>query len=207
MILSGKYGPWAAYAFTINYILGVGSLGIPYAMVQAGLLLGPLLLTVVTCISFITVLWVAESVARAEKLATLPCECGHRRWMCLNDHSIGVVPEEAKKPSELDPILDRTPRHGSRRQRDRLWTLGSMDYGTRRKGSFGFFSIGEADHSTASTESATVTSTSTGIRRPKSPSSASESSSSHNYGSEGGMRMLTVVFLCLILYVSMYSHS
>eukprot|EP00457_Paulinella_chromatophora_P003489 gb/GEZN01003497.1/.p1 GENE.gb/GEZN01003497.1/~~gb/GEZN01003497.1/.p1 ORF type:complete len:618 (-),score=82.41 gb/GEZN01003497.1/:142-1995(-) len=104
---AGKYGPYAAYAFTINYILGVGCLGIPYAISQAGLVLGPIILLLVTAFSFLTSVWVAESVARAQKLATLPCECGHRRWMCLNDHSTGVVPEEATKPSELDALIDR----------------------------------------------------------------------------------------------------
>eukprot|EP00808_Paulinella_micropora_P013904 g52622.t1 len=62
---AGKYGPRAAYAFTINYILGVGCLGIPYALSKAGLLLGSFILCVVTAFSFLTVVWVAECVARA----------------------------------------------------------------------------------------------------------------------------------------------
>jgi hypothetical protein len=36
----GKYNLNVMYAFTINYILGVGALGVPYAFENAGIFLG-----------------------------------------------------------------------------------------------------------------------------------------------------------------------
>jgi len=62
-----QYSPLVAYAFTVNYILGVGSLGIPYAFYRAGLLMGNVLIAVVTLISYATVMWVGETVARARE--------------------------------------------------------------------------------------------------------------------------------------------
>eukprot|EP01031_Cornospumella_fuschlensis_P038297 gene38297-46540_t len=54
----GQYTPLICYAFTVNYILGVGCLGIPYAFLQSGLVLGSVLLLVLSCISYVTVMWV-----------------------------------------------------------------------------------------------------------------------------------------------------
>lgn len=64
---SPQYSPLVAYAFTVNYILGVGSLGIPFAFARAGLLMGNVLVAAVTLVSFVTVMWVAEAVARARE--------------------------------------------------------------------------------------------------------------------------------------------
>ena len=57
--LEGSYGPGICYAFTVNYILGVGCLGIPYAFLKCGILLGSLLTVFIAYVSFITVMWVA----------------------------------------------------------------------------------------------------------------------------------------------------
>ncbi|OWZ14876.1 Transmembrane protein [Phytophthora megakarya] len=62
-----QYSPLVAYAFTVNYILGVGSLGIPYAFYRAGLVMGNVMIVVVTLLSYMTVLWVCETVARARE--------------------------------------------------------------------------------------------------------------------------------------------
>jgi hypothetical protein len=58
------YNPYVCYAFTVNYILGVGCLGIPYAFYQSGIILGSLLIMFLSFISYITVLWVAETSHR-----------------------------------------------------------------------------------------------------------------------------------------------
>jgi amino acid permease len=60
------YSLKALYFFTINYILGVGCLGIPYAFARAGFVLCICILLVVTCFSYMTVMWVAETGARYE---------------------------------------------------------------------------------------------------------------------------------------------
>ncbi|KAG7376651.1 hypothetical protein PHYPSEUDO_012947 [Phytophthora pseudosyringae] len=64
---STQYSPVVAYAFTVNYILGVGSLGIPYAFYRAGLVMGNVMIVLVTLLSYMTVMWVCESVARARE--------------------------------------------------------------------------------------------------------------------------------------------
>ncbi|OQR95609.1 transmembrane protein, partial [Thraustotheca clavata] len=62
------YTPVVAYSFTVNYILGVGSLGVPYALYHAGLGFGSLLLVFVSWLSYITVMWVSETMLRAREL-------------------------------------------------------------------------------------------------------------------------------------------
>jgi hypothetical protein len=59
--LEGKYGPVVCYAFTVNYILGVGCLGIPYAFLQCGIVLGSLLVILLSVVSYMTVMWVAQT--------------------------------------------------------------------------------------------------------------------------------------------------
>lgn len=59
--LEGNYGPFICYAFTVNYILGVGCLGIPYAFLQCGIVLGSTLVIVLSIVSYMTVMWVAQT--------------------------------------------------------------------------------------------------------------------------------------------------
>ena len=66
-----NYGPLVAYAFTLNYILGVGSLGVPLAFYKSGLLVACFLVIFVSFVSYMTVMWVAEVVHRAEKVGVL----------------------------------------------------------------------------------------------------------------------------------------
>jgi amino acid permease len=61
-----SYSLRAVYYLSINYILGVGSLGIPFAFARAGFLLCSLILSTVTVFSYFTVMWVAETGARFE---------------------------------------------------------------------------------------------------------------------------------------------
>lgn len=58
---SGGYTPLICYFFTINYILGVGCLGIPYAFLRSGVLLGSAMIVLLSYVAYITVLWVAET--------------------------------------------------------------------------------------------------------------------------------------------------
>ncbi|KAJ3432672.1 hypothetical protein M0812_21615 [Anaeramoeba flamelloides] len=57
-----------AYAFSVNYILGIGVLSLPYAFYSAGLLLSFVLLTLVTVVSSITVMYIIEAQSRAVAL-------------------------------------------------------------------------------------------------------------------------------------------
>lgn len=63
-----KYGTFTAYCFSVNYVLGVGILGIPWGFVKAGLVLSPLVLLVVSILSFVTVIFVLDTMARAQAL-------------------------------------------------------------------------------------------------------------------------------------------
>ena len=63
-----SYGPFTAYCFTVNYILGVGVLGMPYAFVKAGWLLSTFCLLLVTLMATLTALWLSEVGVRALRL-------------------------------------------------------------------------------------------------------------------------------------------
>ena len=56
-----RYTPMVAYLFTVNYILGVGCLGMPYAIYQAGIMLSSVLIISCSYISYLTVMWVASA--------------------------------------------------------------------------------------------------------------------------------------------------
>ncbi|KAJ1459306.1 hypothetical protein M885DRAFT_613466 [Pelagophyceae sp. CCMP2097] len=66
--MAQRYGAGALYAFTVNYILGVGCLSMPYIFVKAGWLLASILIVSVSLMSLATVVWVAEAAARADVL-------------------------------------------------------------------------------------------------------------------------------------------
>ena len=63
-----EYGPFTAYCFTVNYILGVGVLGMPFAFVKAGYVLSTLCLLLVTVMATLTALWLSEVGVRAARL-------------------------------------------------------------------------------------------------------------------------------------------
>lgn len=63
-----NYSPLVAYFFTVNYILGVGCLGIPYAFQSSGVVLASILIIVVSCVSYITVMFVAEASHRGMQI-------------------------------------------------------------------------------------------------------------------------------------------
>ena len=55
-----SYSLQALYYLSINYILGVGCLGVPFAFARAGFMLSGAIMVVVTLFSYMTVMWVAE---------------------------------------------------------------------------------------------------------------------------------------------------
>jgi len=63
------YSPFTAYCFTVNYILGVGVLGMPYAFYKAGYLLASICLLLVTLAAIATAQWIADVGARAQIIA------------------------------------------------------------------------------------------------------------------------------------------
>lgn len=87
---------------TLNYILGVGCLGVPYAFERAGIVLSAATLMFTCLLSFVTVMWVCETVARAEALAALPCEKHAAHWACLEAHDNPMLTD----PSAWKPLRD-----------------------------------------------------------------------------------------------------
>jgi hypothetical protein len=60
-------GPVVCYAFTVNYILGVGCLGIPYAFLQSGIILGVVLILLLSFVSYMTVMWIAVATQQVKE--------------------------------------------------------------------------------------------------------------------------------------------
>ncbi|ETV90789.1 hypothetical protein H310_14459 [Aphanomyces invadans] len=59
-----SYSPLVCYSYTLNTILGVGCLTIPYAVYHAGLVLGLSTVVVMSFLSYLTVLWTCETLER-----------------------------------------------------------------------------------------------------------------------------------------------
>lgn len=57
---------FVAFAFTINFIVGAGVLGLPYAFSKAGFLLGVCFLAIVSAIAVVTMNFLVEAVARGQ---------------------------------------------------------------------------------------------------------------------------------------------
>jgi hypothetical protein len=57
------------YSFTLNYVLGVGSLGLPFAMYGSGGVLGVAALLFVAFTTMLTVNWVVEVIYRVNQLS------------------------------------------------------------------------------------------------------------------------------------------
>ena len=60
--------PWQVVCLTINVIMGSGFLNVPYGFIQAGLLLGPLVLLVVSGMQLASSCLLAEVCCRAHAL-------------------------------------------------------------------------------------------------------------------------------------------
>jgi amino acid permease len=60
-ISTRSYSPLICYLFTVNYVLGVGCLGIPYAFMRSGIVAGSLVVIAISAIALLTVLWIAEA--------------------------------------------------------------------------------------------------------------------------------------------------
>lgn len=67
-VSSNRYTLLALYSIAVNYILGVGCLGMPYAFARSGLLLGIALIVGVSILSYATAMYVAEAEVRVRRL-------------------------------------------------------------------------------------------------------------------------------------------
>ena len=60
------YGAFAGYCVSVNYILGVGVLGVPWVFNKSGYILSTILLAILSLVSYLCAFWVPEVLARAE---------------------------------------------------------------------------------------------------------------------------------------------
>ena len=63
-LAENTYTPTVAYLFTVNYILGIGALGMPYAFFQAGVVLATFILAICSVATYVTTLWLANAIHR-----------------------------------------------------------------------------------------------------------------------------------------------
>lgn len=68
---AGSYGPYAAYAFTINYVLGSGVLGLGYAFYNGGTFASWWILMAASFLSAVSMLFIVDASARAHGLSTV----------------------------------------------------------------------------------------------------------------------------------------
>jgi len=64
------YGTFAAFAISVNYIIGTGVFGLPFAFYSSGILLGIICLSVSGFFSIMSINWVLEVLARTEGIVT-----------------------------------------------------------------------------------------------------------------------------------------
>lgn len=105
-----SYSPLICYMFTINYVLGVGCLGIPYAFLRSGIVAGIVLVIVISAIALLTVLWIAEAGSIFRFIAST-----HKD---ISSFQSLLIASPAGKLSERTRLTS-TPLSGSKTQRNR----------------------------------------------------------------------------------------
>jgi amino acid permease len=114
------YTAFVAYCFNVNYILGVGVLGVPYAFYQGGYVLSPIILFLVSLMALATGLWLGEVMARAECFVSAS-EKRHEQSIVIATHSSPRLNLAGKSPvlavaatrSPSDPLLDKEGREAA----------------------------------------------------------------------------------------------
>lgn len=64
-----QFSSFVGFCFALNLIVGVGVLGLPYALMRAGYAAGIFLMVCVTIMSSLSVMWILESLCRGKALA------------------------------------------------------------------------------------------------------------------------------------------
>jgi hypothetical protein len=118
-----NYNPLVAYFFTVNYVLGVGCLGIPYAFQKSGLVLASACVIIVSSVSYMTVMFIAEVSHRglhARRLSTNPFVSIKPQRKPSNGNLISAQSSSGKQQQELP--VNQTTQQGYKYQ---SITLGS----------------------------------------------------------------------------------
>ena len=124
--------PLAVFTTAVNFVLGAGVLGLPYAMASAGLVASALSLVAVAFFSILTCSWLLEVGDRANALQN---EMAHTKRVAHADGGTSVLPPAAafcarRKSSKQgvlsEPLLERGERKlDEYRAAYRSWRQGS----------------------------------------------------------------------------------
>lgn len=82
----------ATFTTSVNFVLGAGVLGLPYAMSRAGVLASALALGLVAVISFMTCSWLLEVLDRANAMQNELARCVVRRTVQHANGDLSVLP-------------------------------------------------------------------------------------------------------------------
>lgn len=97
-------------AYSINYVIGMGILGIPYAVVQGGILLAILVLVIVAFLSLISSMWIVE--VRNLSLPHFNHTHAENRFAFQSTSRAQAVINLANRDldtTELDPLVKKVP--------------------------------------------------------------------------------------------------
>merc|ERR1712086_620358 len=64
----GTNSVFASYVLVVNFVFGAGVLGIPYALSHAGIVMSAVMLTLMSILSGVSMIWIVEACARAESI-------------------------------------------------------------------------------------------------------------------------------------------
>lgn len=101
-----SYGTIVGYCFTLNYILGVGVLGMPKAFSDAGYILSTVMLAGVTGMAVLTSMWCAdvgmrELKHRREKIANGQENTSSSTLVQMNELTVSILGKKASRLYEL----------------------------------------------------------------------------------------------------------
>ncbi|KAJ6227439.1 hypothetical protein M0813_10022 [Anaeramoeba flamelloides] len=92
-----QFSTLTTYSFTLNYVLGIGILNLPFAFSQAGFILSIVMLMIVSFVCYCTAMYINESWSRAEAL--------------VRYHSFKFPLGGTNKKLELDKVVDNLTNH------------------------------------------------------------------------------------------------
>ncbi|TDH72602.1 hypothetical protein CCR75_003888 [Bremia lactucae] len=87
------YGPAVTLAMTLNYVIGTGCFGLPYAFMKGGIVLALLLMSVGILGSMITMNYTLESLARAEGVCAASAGGGPRHQITHRKFDFATIAE------------------------------------------------------------------------------------------------------------------
>ena len=90
------YAPFTAFCFTVNYILGVGVLGMPFAFAAAGWFLSTVVLLLITVFSWVTAMWLVQAQQTAKHNIRLTFE--QHRQQQQQQQQAAAQPQQEPEP-------------------------------------------------------------------------------------------------------------